>query len=104
MAIMVVMKNTSVGELVSKLKDVLTINELLASSISYCMWMLLLIWSASMTLMSHAEFFSSLCGSILIVFKLIFKQPITKFEIIATMVTLSGSIMLCFDSKAAKVD
>jgi hypothetical protein len=54
--------------------------------------------------MAHAEFFTSLIGCFLVLYKCITKQPLSGLEIIATIITLSGSVLMNFDPNAKKVD
>lgn len=56
-------------------KDFLVL--ILGASMGNFLWMSLFIVSARMTIASHAEIFSGLCGSMLIVYRLIRKQPVS---------------------------
>ena len=45
-------------------------SNLFMAAASYLLWVSLFIWGARMTIMSHAELFSSLSGSFIILYKL----------------------------------
>jgi drug/metabolite transporter (DMT)-like permease len=57
-----------------------------------------------MTIMSHAEIFSSLSGSFIIIYRLIRREPQCKIEIWATVVAFAGATVVNLDHQAKKVD
>lgn len=57
-----------------------------------------------MTIMSHAEIFSSLLGSFIVIYKLFARQPISNIEIIATIIAFTGAVIISCDSSARKMD
>lgn len=57
-----------------------------------------------MTIMSHAEIFSSLSGSFIIIYRLIKREPLCGIEIWATIVAFAGATVVSLDGDAEKVD
>jgi drug/metabolite transporter (DMT)-like permease len=60
--------------------------------------------SGSLTIFSHACIFTSLGGIIIVIYKLIKRETIHKYEIIGTIISLVGCVITIFDPNAAKVD
>lgn len=52
--------------------------------------------------MSHANLYSSLCAMIIVGLRFSMRKPVTKFEVIGTLVALSGCVVTTFDPSAQK--
>jgi hypothetical protein len=70
------------------------------ASITAGLWISLFIWGAEMTIMSHAEIFSSLSGNFIILYRMVMRQPISEIEIWATLVSFAGATVVNLDHKA----
>jgi len=73
-------------------------------SICQVLWTLTLIKGSELTLVSHAYLFNTLNGIILVIFKLCSGGYLAKMEIIGTLITLGGSVVLAFDTNGEKGD
>lgn len=61
-----------------------------------------LTWGATFTIMSHANLFSSLCSILIVALRLATMKPVTKYEIIGSIVALLGCVVTTFDPSAEK--
>ena len=77
---------------------------LLISSVANLLWVTLFVWGAKMTIMSHAEIFASLSGNFIILYRLLLRQPISKIEIVASIIAFAGVGIISLDEHAKKVD
>ena len=59
-------------------------------------------WGATYTIMSHANLYSSLTSMMIVGWRLSSRKPVTKFEIVGTLVALSGCAVTTFDPSAQK--
>jgi hypothetical protein len=57
----------------------------------------LFIHGAKMTIMSHAEIFASLSGNIIILYRLVKWQPISRIETFASLVAFAGAFIISLD-------
>jgi hypothetical protein len=74
------------------------------ASVSNFLWVSLFIWGARMTIMSHAEIFASLSGGYMILYRLISRLPISKTEILASIIAYAGAFIISLDKDAQKVN
>jgi drug/metabolite transporter (DMT)-like permease len=54
-------------------------------------------YSGEFTIFSHASMFTSLGGVIIVIYKLIFRHPLHKLEIIGTAISVFGCVICLFD-------
>lgn len=54
--------------------------------------------------MSHSDTFANLGGVILVIFKVIFRKPFTKLEVVGVLIAIIGCSLTILDPKAAKAD
>lgn len=78
--------------------------DLLSISVGLIGMQSFLSWGSTYTIMSHANLFSSLCGIIIVVARLLTFQKVTQVEIVGAFVSVIGCILTTFDNKARKID
>lgn len=61
-----------------------------------------LTWGATYTIMSHANLYSSLSSIMIVAMRLAYLKPVTRFEIIGSIVALMGCVITTFDPDAVK--
>lgn len=61
-----------------------------------------LTWGATYTIMAHANLYSSLTSMMIVGWRLSCRKPVTKYEILGTLVALGGCFVTTFDPSAEK--
>lgn len=61
-----------------------------------------LTWGATYTIMSHANLYSSLCAIMIVGWRLAVRSPVSKMEILGTIVSMGGCVVTTFDPSAQK--
>jgi hypothetical protein len=61
-----------------------------------------LTWGATYTIMAHANLYSSLTSMMIVAWRLSTRKPVTKFEVLGTIVALGGCFVTTFDPSAEK--
>ena len=61
-----------------------------------------LTWGATYTIMAHANLYSSLCSIMIVAWRLSRNVPVTKYEIIGSVIALGGCVVTTFDPSAQK--
>jgi hypothetical protein len=59
-------------------------------------------WGATYTIMSHANLFSSLCAIMIVIARLSTCLPVSKAEIVGSIIALGGCLITTFDPSAQK--
>ena len=56
------------------------------------------------TIIGHSDTFANLGGVILVICKVVFRQPFTKLEVLGVFIAVIGCTLILLDPKAAKAD
>ncbi len=53
--------------------------------------------------MAHANLYSSVCAILIVGFRFLIQKPVTKMEVIGSIIAVSGCMITSFDPNAEKV-